>query len=502
MATFISRTDADATIVNGSEMRALAGRVSYVDHDCSLGCLVRALAIRNNPEITAKEIRTRDLFVNIISYSSFANDIFISDDDLETQMHQIKVYGVLPREFDDRIKEVDDYIESCANTIWATSKTDKMLLGIERFLGTWAKTRIYQSTKYEQAIALVRLEDGARFATMEWTRSFMSVLFRVAPWYFPNGLTEQEKKLFAMLAKVDGVIFEEDVETRKAFLKYLNDAVKGFDIRKCRIVSELGDYYQRQRDEQLDTLRTRVTDITESIQHYESLLAEEYKSYDSVNEQLRALQCVESLDSDQLVNFFLQHKDLRVIGTYAGAIQYSVSTLLEDYDERELARIFENKNSWLYTMSYDCPYTLDIVRAIFLEKRAIMRMTATFRLQSLRKVSPIANEYDSTNQSDMPNPHIYYYGCSGGNDQYYSEYAKNGEWDLAIEQSIGATSNWNVYDMSVSNKFIRRIDAYLANETSDKILYVKDGEPMTDIEGAKMMSLVDFKNLIKGEEQI
>ena len=51
-------------------------------------------------------------------------------------------------------------------------------------------------------------------------------------------------------------------------------------------------------------------------------------------------------------------------------------------------------------------------------------------------------------------PHIYFYGCGGGNDQYYSKYADSGDWELAIEQAIGAVKNLNFGDSTVVAKMI------------------------------------------------
>ena len=79
----------------------------------------------------------------------------------------------------------------------------------------------------------------------------------------------------------------------------------------------------------------------------------------------------------------------------------------------------------------------------------------------------------------LPHPHIYFYHCAGGNDQYYSKYADSGEWQLAIEQAIGATKNLNFGDSTVVGRMIRWLDSHrnvrcIKLADSDKIVSVNE----------------------------
>lgn len=90
----------------------------------------------------------------------------------------------------------------------------------------------------------------------------------------------------------------------------------------------------------------------------------------------------------------------------------------------------------------------------------------------------------------MPHPHIYFYRCAGGNDQYYSKYADSGEWQLAIEQAIGATKNLNFGDSTVMGEMIEWLD----NNRKTRCIKLADGDTMVSVEEF-------IKMLNEGEEK-
>ena len=130
------------------------------------------------------------------------------------------------------------------------------------------------------------------------------------------------------------------------------------------------------------------------------------------------------------------------------------------------------------------------LKAIFADHKGVIRVNAVFDLQQFKLVTPRQNE--AFVAEAMPNPHIYFYGCSGGNDQYYSQYAENGDWDLGIEQAISATKNLAWGDRAVCTRMIN----WLRNNDAYPCIYVAEKlQPIDRV--TKEMKLVTFQDFLR-----
>ena len=125
-----------------------------------------------------------------------------------------------------------------------------------------------------------------------------------------------------------------------------------------------------------------------------------------------------------------------------------------------------------------------------MERRGIIRIHAVFLLESFKMINPLRH---GTFLSDsMPNPHIYYHACSGGNETYYYRYAESGDWDLAIEQAIAATKNLNWGDSIVSEEMVE----WLFDNGDTPCIYVNDDySPIEKV--TKEMKLISFRDFME-----
>ena len=161
---------------------------------------------------------------------------------------------------------------------------------------------------------------------------------------------------------------------------------------------------------------------------------------------------------------------------------YGVDDTLEYYDTDLLEEIIDNDESFLYDYEDD---TVELVKAIFVENKGIIRTNSVFTLNAGGLVSP--ERHGSFVSESMPQPHIHFYACSGGNSTYYKQYADRGEWDMAIEQSIAATKNLNFGDSTVCEKMLEWIEEHM----NTKFIYTPDL--------SRLMSGNEFLAYLKGE---
>jgi hypothetical protein len=170
-----------------------------------------------------------------------------------------------------------------------------------------------------------------------------------------------------------------------------------------------------------------------------------------------------------------------------------VNETLEFYDLDEFNRISENSHSFLHDF---LDSTVRGIRAIFGERKGVIRVDAEFTLQNFKAI--LSREGDHSTENSMPNPHIYFFGCDGANGQYYSQYAESGEWDLAIEQAIAATKNLNWGDSTVCKRMLRWIE----ENAYTPFIYVDNGTPIEKVtKDMKLVSFMDFLTLIEPKEQ-
>ncbi len=204
---------------------------------------------------------------------------------------------------------------------------------------------------------------------------------------------------------------------------------------------------------------------------------------------LSALESQKPSEDDSAFRFFASHRNLRIDEVNGTSVMYTVDDTLEYYDEEELERLLENSDGWA-AICYDESF-LQSVRALLLEKRGILRVCASFRLSDMSLVSPLKGEWRVP--ESVPNPHIYSFACSGANAQYYARYAKSGDWDLAVEQSISAAKNWNVGDSTVG----RNLFSWLESNDLIPCIYVGDGSRLDGYtEGLRLVSFDEFKKLV------
>ena len=349
---------------------------------------------------------------------------------------------------------------------------------VSKYLSQIVKTRVFVNETKERVVAVVE-----KIATNTWMQAFASTFPRVLKWYFTSELSSDEQQFYKTISVGNKEVSEESA--KQAFLEYVNAAAQKIDFRSLTLHSLLDNYSERARERAINDKRSTVDSILRTIRSYQNGMREQYERLTNEQRLLKSLESMEKENSSEVFDFFNQHKCIDVISVNGDEIRFGVTETLEFYDEDEFRSVFNRKSSYIYSSSglTDTPRVLN---AIFAEHKGVFVVNAVF---SLTGMGYIDMHSDLSDDTVMPHPHIYFFQCSGGNDQYYSKYADEGEWQLAVEQAIGATKNLNFGDSTVVSKMIR----WLEQHKSTKCIKLTDS--------GKMVSMNEFVKMLNEGDQ-
>ena len=444
------------------------GRVALVTAgDCSLVALFRAIVINHNQGESIEVINEKSAIEILRTSNSSDVDYWLNNS--EYPMSIIYYDGDY------------DQLKLSPSNDWITYDTAPFYLN--RYLSQYQRSKVYTNANKQHVFAIVENRP-----THVWTQAFESMLWGILPWYYPSKSDETIAFFKSLSVRNDD---PEGEEAKKVVIRYANEAASHFDFRLLRLHKMFDNIGNRIRDVQVKKHRGNIEYVMDHIDTLVQQLESEYTQLNTLRTILNALESKPDDISDEVYKFFESHKNIHVdsVDDSSTIIRYTVTDTLEYYDEDELERLFSNTNGWAYR-GYESH--LKYLRALFLEKRGIVRVSASFKLTNMSLVAPLKGEFNASDA--MPNMHIYAFGCSGGNGQYYTKYAKSGDWDLGVEQSISATKNWNIGDSAVG----RQMFSWLVDPSgTTPCIYVSDGSPIDTVtDGMALISYEEFRKLI------
>lgn len=354
--------------------------------------------------------------------------------------------------------------ETLTKTGWKC--LDEAPYPINKYLSQFAKTKVFVNEESKRVVAFVE-----RIATDRWIRAFISTFARMLTWYFPEKLSEEDQRFFKAISVGNKEVTEE--QAADAIVEYINNAAKKLNFRELSLHKQLDGFENTIRNTQIEEYQRVISDTARNISRHQEELSRLYSVMCENTVLLSALENSPVSESTELFDFFNNHKCLSVISVEEDDIRFGVTETLEYYDQDAFSRICGRQGSWLYEFNEDI---VKVMKAIFADEKGMFLTNAVFSLRAMRYIS-MKNELSETEA--LPHPHIYFYNCSGGNDQYYSRYAESGEWQLAIEQAIGATKNINFGDSTVCRRMCEWLNANrdvrcIKTASSDRLVSVKE----------------------------
>ena len=309
------------------------------------------------------------------------------------------------------------------------------------FLSKASETRIYINTQTKRVVVFVRN------TTVKWITCFCSSLFRILPWYFENGVTDTDKALFTALNKDDG----------EKFAEVINEVCAAYDFKKMVQKRTLLGWGNGYRESQIQRLQSDNQDYLGCIEDCERKIANYLNSIANNTFTINALQAQAVEDNDIFYNFFSSREQLsiyRITNCSSGgkSLFFSITDTIEYFDQEAFMRMYNTPGSCFG--DHDNPVT-KVFYGIFAQEKGAIRVESVFRLDNLSSLSP---QRDTTSgnftYTQLPHPHLYHHACLGGNATPISKYMGSGNWDMAIDQAIAATKNFNFGDSVVVREFI------------------------------------------------
>lgn len=349
---------------------------------------------------------------------------------------------------------------------------------VNQYLSQFAKTKIVVNPEDKRIVAYVE-----RRANHIWCQALESILCRMMPWYFPSDLTEEEKGFFTAISVDKKTENVEDI-----FVQYVNKIAEKINFRDMKLHKFLDGVADRARQSRMSGLKREISNYRHAIERLMTDMSNHYSTLDKMTMELTGLELMEPETDNAMFNFFKNHKNLTILDIDDSYLQFGVDDTLEFYDDAEFQRIASRPTTYIGRRSEEFR---SVLHSLFIERRGIIRVNAVFNLKNFKLIEPQQNRTFIDNA--MPNPHIGWFGCSGGNGSYYAQYAKSGDWDLAIEQAISATKNLNWGDSIVASHMLD----WMESNRHSRYIYVSDGSPIEKVTNdMKLVSLDEFIKII------
>lgn len=306
-----------------------------------------------------------------------------------------------------------------------------------------------------------------------WQDLLAQVLFKVLLWIYPENVKDIDPNEFALYE----AIHKNDSDK---FTQFIDAQYIASDIESLWVKKQLFGWANIGIATRIDQCKQNMSSYSRNIEDYERRIKDLLNDYARANQELTALNGAQRADDNMFWDYFTKHKQLEFVKVstnngYKNLI-FCIRETLEYFDTGELKRMLDNQNSFLYEYAND--ETLTVLRAIFVEEKAKVRVRSCFKLTGTSSLQSYRSGTSLDYYSDsLKHPHLGEFDCLGANETYINQAMMKGDWEIAIEQCIAASKNIAFGDEPVMEKFIKHLNP---NNASDKrCIVTNDGKDLT-----------------------
>lgn len=470
-------------VLTSDDAASVFGEAVSIDRDWSLHALIRAVVLKYGTWKDNADLQSK---TGLLKYR--ANTV---DEAMAALKDSYAQYAVTIVECNDCIDNITETPEGWTSELRYKDKP----FAAGKYLSQFSATKLYVNYDEKRIVAYV----GGR-ASHIWVQSLEALLCRIMSWYFPSDLPEEE---IAFSRSITGEHLAKltDREKRDAklsemtsiFIEYVNEASKVIDFRSMKLHAMLDGVADKARQKQIETLRRSTKSIEMDIRDRLESLAELYTRLDGEKMTLMGLELIPPSEDTTMYDFFARRPQIHLMSCDEGGLRFGIDEALEFYDSDIFNAAYDNTRSIIHNYSTE---TVEIVKAIFGERRGVFRVNAVFDLSDFRLVR---SRQDITFIEDaMPHPHIVWYGCNGDNGRYYTQYAESGDWDLGVEQAVSATKNLHWGDGTVCGHMLRWIE----DSKNVRCIYCDDGSPIAgDPKECKLVTIKEFLDIVRAKKK-
>ena len=333
---------------------------------------------------------------------------------------------------------------------------------VSEMLSTTYQTRCF--INYEAKKCIVFTEAPSE-SLSKWEQKLTSVLFRLLPWRFPEKIDQEDEEYFKGFYKADETsllrtkAIEHDVIERGGWreLCYKKLAYKLLAESSKTMIAE----YERLEANQYNRIKRLIEELT------------------YVQRTLQGAQCIlknlrlgSSQQSDELLQG-LKNKSVQILHARADGLVLAICDTMDYYDEDEFHRLEQRRGSYFYMFDH---FTQRVLHGIFAENLGTFKVSSVFKFNTTT-LDPTDRGFYTPKliNNFLPNPHLYFYQCLGGNAVPIQEFIVKGEYDAAIQQAVAATKNINFADSTV----IQRLGDWISCTPNSRCIIARDGTEMT-----------------------
>lgn len=361
---------------------------------------------------------------------------------------------------------------------WKTCEEAKLPI-IDKYLSQIADTRIFINDEKKRVVVVV-----TKFASSKWIQALISTIPMFVKWLVPEITPEIEK-----LSRDISVEKKDDAKSAEAFLAFINAIADTVGMSTIILHKQLDGYASRTKRKRLETARSTYRSIAEEISECSDRISRLYADLEENIVIINALENNTEDENNAVFEFFASHRNLSVESVSNETLNYVVDEMIEFFDENEAKANYENPGSYVHRLCDGDDGASAVYKALFVDRLGTLHAKAKCQLSGMRSVRTMSGT-SGFGKDIIPHPHIARFACDGTNRDYYNEFAKKGDWELGIEQTIAAVKNLNMGDSTV----VRWTFEWLSEHADSKCILTSLGG-----DGERFVSYDEFKNLIKGE---
>ena len=274
-----------------------------------------------------------------------------------------------------------------------------------------------------------------------------------------------KEKFIAMLPVILGIDVTNDTELgefcRSFILKRENVTMELRNIAEkfSKVVLESDWYKERVKSLLLNFSRTgyddRVRRLKESLEYAISNKVDAYNNYmrqlsqcKKANEAYMLAKSYKPGKDTTLIDIFDNHDNLHFASIDKNYIKYSVVDTIEYFDEDLLYDVVENDD-------YDAK-SRAVLEWMYVKDNGRFLAESSMSIENLCAIYPV-KELWYKHPNAIRHPHLYEFRCPGDNQMYWERALEEGNYDVAIEQTIQATKNISWGDGAVVERLMDNI---------------------------------------------
>lgn len=304
-------------------------------------------------------------------------------------------------------------------------------------------------------------------------------IFAYLPWYFDpkEGVSELEMELISSLRE----------KTSDKYIAALTKIAEKYDFRTKNIETQLKGFETIIEKRELTEIDNDIGRCNRDIDAWNQNISSKLR--DLYDLQVRKLGLEQKIAEDsqesEIMDYFLCSKSVELIKAEGTQISFGVKQYLTLYDEEAVRRAVQNRRSFVYayegTLSKE--QVARLVRAVFLDDEAKIKVCAAYRFDLFGSVRPIEHyNFGPEYAGFTPNTHIDQYGCMGNYTPIINELLRDHKYLEVIEQCIASCKSINFLDSTVMNRFISNM---CDNFSDVRCIEMPDGTCLTALEAAE-----------------